>query len=103
MLMGLHVIKTERCSTVKCALNVDNQAALVAIKSEMNKSGQHLAAHILQLTERLYKSKGRNRFRLTFRWMAGHVGITWIEDADKLAKTTADRDGSSKMDLPSCL
>lgn len=67
MLMGLHLIKTERRSTVKCALNVDNQAALVAIKSEMNKSGQHLAALILQLVERLYKSKGSNRWGVLSR------------------------------------
>jgi hypothetical protein len=49
MIMGLHLIKTEPRSKVKCSLSIDNQAALVAIKSEMNKLGQHLAANILQL------------------------------------------------------
>ena len=66
MLMGLHLIKMERRSTVKCVLNVDNQAALVAIRTEMTKLGQHLAANILQLVKQLHKSKGSNRFRLTF-------------------------------------
>ena len=103
MLMGLHLIKTERQSTVKCVLNVDNQAALVAIRMEMTKSGQHLAANILQLVKQLHKSKGSNRFRLTFRWSAGHVGIEGNEDADELAKEAADGKSSDKGDLPPCL
>ena len=103
MLMGLHLIRTERRSTVKCVLNMDNQAALVAIKTEMTKSGQHLAASILQLVKQLFKSKGSNKFRLTFRWSAGHVGIEGNKDADELAKNAADGKSSDKTDLPPCL
>jgi ribonuclease HI len=103
MIMGLHLIKTERRNGVKCALNVDNQAALVAIKSEMNKSGQHLAANLLQIAKQLHKRRGNGRFKLTFRWTAGHVGIAGNEDADKEAKATADGESSDKEDLPPCL
>ena len=46
MILGLNLIKTELRSKVKCALNVDNQVVLMAIRSEMNKSGQHLAANL---------------------------------------------------------
>ena len=100
MVMGIHLLKTERRNAVKCVLNVDNQAALTAIKSEMNKSGQHLAATLLKVTKKLFEDKGSNRFSLTFRWSAGHVGIIGNKDADELAKNAADRTNSDKKDLP---
>ena len=103
MIMGLHLIKTEPRNRVKCALSVDNQAALVAIKSEMKKSGQHLAASVLQIAKQLKESRGNQNFRLTFRWSAGHVGIPGNEEADKAAKEAADGDCSDRRDLPACL
>jgi ribonuclease HI len=103
MIMGLHLIKTEPRNKVKCTLSVDNQAALVAIKSEMNKSGQHLAANILQIAKQLLERKGNNRFSLTFRWSAGHIGIASNEHADKHAKAAADGESSDKETLPPCL
>ena len=103
MILGLHLIKTERRNTTKCVLNVDNQAALKSIKTKMNKSGQHLAAIVHQMAAKLHESRGKNKFRLTFRWTAGHVEITGNEDADKLAKTAADGESSTKDTLPSCL
>jgi hypothetical protein len=62
MIMGLHLIKTKRRSKVKSVLNVDNQVALVAIKSNMNKLGQHLAASLLQLAKQLLERRGNSRF-----------------------------------------
>jgi ribonuclease HI len=100
MIMGHHLIKTEPRKKVKCALSVDNQAALVAIKSEMNKSGHHLAANILQTAKQLLERKGNSRFSLTFRWSAGHVRITGNEDADKLAKAAADGRARTKAPSP---
>jgi ribonuclease HI len=103
MIMGLYLIKTEKRSKVKCVLNVDNQAALVAIKTEMNRSGQHLAADLLQIAKQLVERRGNSRFKLTFRWSAGHIGIAGNEDADKQAKAAADGDSSEKAILPPCL
>ena len=103
MILGLHLIKTERRNTVRCILNVDNQAVLVAIKSKMSKSGQHLAANLHQIANKLHESKGNNRFRLTFCWTAGHVRIDGNEEADKLAKGAADGESSAKEALPVCL
>ena len=103
MIMGLHLIKTEKKNKTKCALSVDNQAALTAIKSKMNKSGQHLAADLLQLAKQLTKSKSRSKLKLTFRWSAGHVGIKGNEDADKEAKAAVEGESSDKKELPACL
>jgi ribonuclease HI len=100
MIMGLHLIKTEPRSKVKCSLSVDNQAALVAIKSEMNKLGQHLTADILQIAKQLIEQKGNSRFSLTFRWSVGHIGITGNKDVDKHAKAAADGESSDKKALP---
>jgi ribonuclease HI len=100
MIMGLHLIKTEPRNKVKCVLSMDNQAALVAIKSEMNKSGQHLAANILQTAKQLLERKGNSRFSLTFRWSARHIGITSNEDADKLAKAAVDGRAWTKVPSP---
>ena len=46
MIMGLYLIKTESRSKTKCALSIDNQAALVAIRSNRNKLGQHLVVEL---------------------------------------------------------
>ena len=100
MVMGLHLIKTERRNTIKCTLNVDNQAALTAIKLELNKSGQHLAVILLKAVKNLFESKGNNRFSLTLRWSASHVGSGGSEDADELAKSAADGKSSEKKVLP---
>ena len=101
--MGLHLIKTEKRNKTKCVLNMDNQATLVAIKSKMNKSGHHLAAQVFNLAAKLKKSGRRGRFELTFRWTAGHVGITGNKDADREAKIAAEGKQLDKDKLPTCL
>ena len=100
MILGLHLIKTERKNKVKCVLNVNNQVALAAIKTRMTKSGQHFAANILKQAKQLKKMGGNGRYGLTFRWSAGHVGIEGNEEADKEAKAVADRHSSDKKELP---
>ena len=103
MILGLHLIKTEARSKTKCALSVDNQAALVAIKLEMNKSGQHLAVNLLQIAKQLLDRRDNRKFRLTYRWSAGHVGIQGNEEADKAAKEAAEGGSLDRKDLPPCL
>ena len=105
MLMGLHLIKTEKKNKVECALNVDNQAALTAINSNMNKPGQHLAGIIHEQAKKIQATKGgsNSRCKLTFRWSAGHVGIKGNETADKEAKSAAEGVSSDKRDLPAYL
>ena len=49
LLLALHLISTERCSTTSCSIAVDNQAALKAFDLELRKPSHHLAYKILQL------------------------------------------------------
>jgi hypothetical protein len=65
----------------------------------MNKPGQHIAAKILQTAKQLKTHRGNRRFKLTFRWSAGHIGINGNEDADKEAKSAAEGESSDSQDL----
>ena len=100
MLLGLHLLKSEWASRVACAINVDNQAALIAISSKLHKSGQHLAVEILKAVKLIQKHKYNNRYKLTLRWTAGHVGIVGNEDMDEEVKDAADGTSLDKKDLP---
>jgi ribonuclease HI len=53
ILMGLHLIKTKTRSKVRCVINIDNQAALKAVSSDLTKSGQHIVAKTLQTVKQL--------------------------------------------------
>jgi hypothetical protein len=103
MLMGMHLIKTEKRNKVKCVLNVDNQAALSAVNSDMTKPGQHIAAAIHKTIKQLLPRTENGRFKLTFRWSAGHVGTAGNEEADKEAKKAASGESSDKTELPTLL
>ena len=68
------------------------------------KPGQHLAGAIHKIVKQLIPTKGNSRFKLTFRWSAGHVGIEGNEAADLVeAKKAADSESSDPADLPSYL
>jgi ribonuclease HI len=101
LLLGIHLIKTERNSSKECAIGADNQAALKALSSELTKPGQHLAAEFLKISAQLKKTRKSKRFSITARWTAGHVGIKGNEKADKEAKLAAEGASSDKTDLPS--
>jgi ribonuclease HI len=103
ILMGLHLIKTKKRSKVRCVINIDNQAALKVVSSNLTKPGQHIVAKTLQMVKQLKKQRGNSRFGLTFRWSAGHIGIAGNEDADREAKTAAEGESSDKQDLPAYL
>jgi len=100
LLLGIYLIKTEKNNNKSCAIGADNQAALKAISSEMVKPGQHIAAEIVKMATKLKKTKSGDRFSITARWTAGHIGITGNEKADIEAKRAAEGASSDKADLP---
>jgi ribonuclease HI len=102
MLLGIHLIKMEKKGKVKCAIGVDNQAAIQAIESELTNPGQHLAAEFLRVANQvaLARSGGRHKYELSVRWTAGHVGIVGNERADREAKKAAEGNSSERLQLP---
>ena len=100
LLLGIHLIKTEPRSRTSCILGADNQAAIQALRSELNKPGQHLAAEILRTAKQLGRERGNKNYRLTIRWTAGHVGIPGNERADEEAKKAATGSSSERAELP---
>jgi ribonuclease HI len=112
LLLGLHLIKTEKASRQSCVIGADNQAALLALQSELTQPGQHIAMECVKATDRLAIEKGENRlaiekgenrYKLTFRWTAGHIGIPGNEKADEEAKKAAQGQSSTLEELPKYL
>jgi ribonuclease HI len=90
ILLGLHLIKTEKKSRVKCVIEADNQAAVQALRTDLTGPGQHIAAECQKLAKQINKSKKSRNFKLTICWTAGHSGISGNEKADKEAKSAAE-------------
>jgi len=100
ILLGMHLISTERRGNATFALGVDNQAATSAFHSALRNPGHHLAREILQVANRTQKRRRKGRYKLTIRWTAGHEGIKGNEDADREAKRAAEGLTPDKWALP---
>jgi ribonuclease HI len=93
LLLGLQLIKDNATRNLTCAIGIDNQAAIKALASKINKPGHYLAAEVIRVAQQLRNTQGR-KFALTIRWTAGHSNIPGNEAVDKEAKKAAD--GRSK-------
>ena len=100
LLMGLQLIKTEKRNKTSCAMGADNQAAILALQSELTKPGQHIAAKVVSEANRLKKHKKGGNFSLKIRWTAGHCGIRGNTIADREAKQAAEGLSTAGKDLP---
>ena len=88
MLLGLHLIKTQKTRT-SYSLGADNQAALSAAATPGNKSGHYLADHFLTAAFKLQKTNGTANHSLMLSWTVSHMKIEGNEMADEEAKTAA--------------
>lgn len=100
LLMGMQLIKTEKCNKTSCSIGADNQAAIIALQSELTKPGQHVAAEVVSAASQLKRSNRGGRYILKIRWTAGHCGIKGNITADKEAKRAAEGHSTAKKDLP---
>ena len=100
LLLGMQLIKTEKRNKTSCAIGADNQAAILALQSELISPGQHIAAEIVKFAAQVKKTNKSGRYSLLVRWTAGHCGIKGNELADKEAKRAAGRHSSTDKDLP---
>jgi ribonuclease HI len=103
ILLGIHLISTERHGSTTCAIGVDNQAAIKAFQSSLRKPGHHLAREIERIAKKVQKRRSKARYSMIIRWTAGHEGIVGNEAADEEAKRAADGLTTDKPMLPSYL
>jgi len=100
ILLGLHLISTEKHGSTSFALGVDNQPAIKAFQSALRSPGHHLARETLRIANQVQKQKRKGNYKLTIRWTAGHEGIEGNEDIDRKAKRAAKGKTSDKKTLP---
>jgi len=103
ILLGLHLINTERRNSTTFALGSDNQAAIKAFQSNLRSPGHHLAREALRLAHQIHFSKRKTKYELTIRWTAGHKGIEGNKTADRKVKIAAEGFTSDPTLLPQYL
>jgi len=90
ILLGLHLINTERRNSTTFALGSNNQAAIKAFQSNLRSPGHHLVREALQLAHQIHYSKRKTKYELMIRWMARHEGIEGNKTVDHKAKIAAE-------------
>jgi hypothetical protein len=59
ILLGIHLIKTEKRYNTICLIRINNQAAIKAFHLEYRNPGQHLAYEILKTANKISKKEKR--------------------------------------------
>lgn len=100
ILLGLHLIKTDKNQRTTYVIGVDNQATLSTLNGVIATSGQYITDKILDMVAQLKKSRNSPRYALKLRWTAGHSGIEGNEEVDEEAKKAVEGTTSSTKNLP---
>ena len=102
ILMGVHLIKTEKAAHRNITLGADSQAAIKAVKNELSTPGHYIANQIIRTTRQISKVRS-SKYSLTIRWTAGHMGIDGNELVDSEAKKAAKGQSTDPPSLPAIL
>jgi ribonuclease HI len=103
ILLGLHILSTEKKSRKLAMIGVDNQAAIKAFDSELRNPGHHIVREALRIAEHLKKKYQRSKATTTIQWTAGHEGLEGNKVADREAKEAVKGHASETKLLPSYL
>jgi len=103
ILLGLHLISTEKKGGTTFALGSDNQVAIKAFQSNFRSPGHHLTQAALRLAHQIHNRNKKTKYALVIRWMAGHEGIEGNEIMDREAKKAAEGHTSDKELIPTYL
>lgn len=90
LLLGLHLIETDKKGKTSYALGADNQAAISALTVVKATNGKYIADELLKTAARIKKTRDSPRYSLTIRWTAVHAGIAGNEEVDGEAKKAAE-------------
>ena len=86
ILLGLHLIGTERKNSTTFALGSDNQAAIKAFQSNLRSPGHHLTREALHLAHQIHQRKRITKYTLTIRWTGDFLFWQPPPPRQKLAK-----------------
>jgi len=64
LILGLHLILTEKCNRKSCAIGLDSQAAIKALLTELTNPGHHLVAEVLRIARHLRTRRGNENYSL---------------------------------------
>ena len=103
LILGLHLIRSERIRNKQIAIGIDNQAVIRAFHSDLRSLGHHLAREALRMANIVQKHQGKTKHELTLRWVAGHEGMLGNKIADTEAKKAANGRTLEKPSLPAYL
>ena len=79
ILLGLHLIKTDKKGRTSYSMGVDNQAALSTLKAVKSSPGQYITNAILNMAYQTRKTRNSENYSLRFRWTATAEGKTLIK------------------------
>ncbi len=100
LLLGMHLIKTEKATRRHTAIGTDNQAVISTVQKELSTPSHYMAAEVICSVKLLNRQRKSNNYSLTLRWTAGHVGIDGNELIDIEAKVAAKGKSSTPKLLP---
>lgn len=100
IMLGVHLVKTEKKGNTSFAIGVDNQATLKAFELDLRRPALHLAHEIIHTANILQKTRRKKKYSLQLQWTAGHEGIEGNEKADQEAKAAAEGKQLNKKSLP---
>ena len=100
ILLGLHLISTERKNSTTFMLGSNNQATIKVFQSNLRSPGHHITREALHLTHQIHHRKRKTKYALTIRWTAGHEGIVGNKAIDQEAKKAAEGLTSDPTHLP---
>jgi ribonuclease HI len=103
LLLGLHLIKTEKKGNTSFALGTDDKEAIKTLTSDLTQTGQKIATETIKTISQIQRQRNSTRYSLTLRWTAGHTGIQGNDAADREAKKAARGTTSDKNLLPHLL
>jgi len=100
ILLGLHLINTERKNGTTFALGSNNQAAIKAFQLNLRSPCYHLAREALCLAHQINYRKRKTKYALMIRQTARHKGIKGNEAVDREVKKAAEGFTSDLTLLP---
>ena len=101
ILLGLKLIEKFKACNLTYVIGVDNQVAIKALVSKLNKPGYYLAMEVLREAEKM-KRMASKKYELTIGWTAGHSGIKGNEAVVQRPREQQKDTQPRRQNFPRC-